>query len=131
MSIFYKSTGLVLVVLFLSLTIEKREKDFASLLTMTGCCALAVMAMTYMRPVLDLLWKINAAARLQDGVLGILLKATGIGLVTEISGTICTDSGNGALAKVLRILASVLIFNLMIPLMESLLSFIQEMLYNI
>ncbi len=131
MNVFLKSTGLALVTLILGLSIEKKEKDYASLLSLTACCILAATALTYLEPVWTLLWKMDAAAGLQDGILEVLLKASGIGLVTELAGMICADSGNGSLAKVLRILGGTVILNLSLPIMETLYSFIQEMLGSI
>ena len=66
--------------------------------------------------------------QLESDTLTILLKAVGIGLVTEVTCLICTDAGNAALGKTLQFLSCAVILWLSIPLLNELLELIDNIL---
>ena len=128
MELFWKTAAAVLLALVLVPTLEKTEKDFSVLLTMAVCAMAAMAAISYLKPVLDLLWQLRDLGDLAGQTLEILLKAVGIGMVAEIAGMICRDAGNGSMGKTMQILASAVILYLSIPLLKGILSLIQEIL---
>ena len=87
-----------------------------------------VTAISYLEPVLDLLWELESMANVQGGMMEILMKAVGIGLVVEIAGMICTDSGNSSLGKTIQTMGTVVILYLSIPLFRGFLTLVQEIL---
>ena len=125
---FWKASAAVLLTVVLILALGKREKDISVLLTMAVCCMVTAVAMSYLEPVLDLLWEVEAMANVQDGMMEILMKAVGIGLVVEIAGMICSDAGNSSLGKTIQMLGTVVILSLSIPLFRGFLTLIQEIL---
>jgi stage III sporulation protein AD len=60
--------------------------------------------------------------------LGIMLKAVGIGLVVEMGALICTDAGNAALGKTLQLLGAAAVLWLSIPLADSLMELLEQIL---
>lgn len=128
MDMFWKAAAAVLLALVLGLALGKQEKDIGVLLTLAVCCMVAMTALSYLEPVLDFLRELEALGDLQEDMLGILLKAVGIGLVSEIAGMVCTDAGNGSLGKQLQLLGSAAILYLSIPIFNALLTLIQEIL---
>lgn len=128
MSVFWKTLGLAMMALILALVAGKREKDFGILVTLAACCGLAFSAAEYLAPVLDFFRELEDAAGLSPDMLGVLLKALGIGLVTEIGGAVCTDGGNSSLAKQLQILGNAAIAYLSLPIFSGLLALIREIL---
>lgn len=128
MDTFWKAAAAVLLAVVLVPAVAKTEKDISMLLTMAVCCLVAAAALSYLEPVLDLLWELKALGDLSGEMLGILMKAVGIGLVAEIAGMICADAGNGSLGKTLQILASAAILYLSIPLFQTFLTLVQEIL---
>lgn len=128
MDTFWKAAAAVLLAVVLVPAVAKTEKDISVLLTMAVCCLVAAAAFSYLEPVLDLLWQLKAIGDLSGEMLGVLMKAVGIGLVAEIAGMICADAGNGSLGKTLQILASAAILYLSIPLFQAFLTLVQEIL---
>lgn len=128
MDTFWKAAAAVLLAVVLVPAVAKTEKDISVLLTMAVCCLVAAAALSYLEPVLDLLWELKALGDLSGEMLGVLMKAVGIGLVAEIAGMICADAGNGSLGKTLQILASAAILYLSIPLFQAFLTLVQEIL---
>ena len=115
MSLFWKAAAAVLLAVVLGLSLGK-QKDIGVLLTMAVCCMVTMIAISYLEPVLDFLRELETLGDLQGDMLGILLKAVGIGLVSEIAGLVCTDAGNGSLGKTLQMLGSAV---MMVSLLQS------------
>lgn len=128
MGYFWKSTAAVLMAVILSLALEKHGKDFSVILTLAVCGMAASAAFLYLEPVLDFLWELEAMADLREDMLGILLKAVGIGLVAELASVICSDGGNASLGKQMQLLGSAAILYISLPVFRSLLQLIQRIL---
>lgn len=126
MDLFLRSCGAVLVAVVLVITLGK--KDISLVLTMMVCCLVAGVAFYYLDPVLELIHQIEQDGNLNGQMIGVLLKAVGIGLITEIAVLVCNDSGNASMGKSLQILGSCVILWLSIPLFTSLLEIIQQIL---
>lgn len=125
---FIKIIGGVLIAVFLGLALNRQGKDISLLLSIGVCCMVLTAAMAFLEPVLEFALTLRDTCGLDSGMLKILLKAVGVGLVAEITGLICADSGNGALGKAVQILATVLILWLSIPLMTQFLELVQTIL---
>lgn len=128
MDSFWKATAAILISMILGLTVGKQEPDIGTLLTMAVCCMVLTIALSYLKPVLDFLYRLEDLGALPSEIFAILLKAVGIGLVTEITERICADAGSGALGNAMRMLGVVVILSLSVPIFESFLSLLQEIL---
>lgn len=105
-----------------------RSSQIGILLGLTACVMVAGAAAAYLEPVTALLDALQETGTLDGDMIAILLKAVGIGLVTEIASMICTDSGNASLGKTFQLLGTAVILWLSIPLFTGLLELIQEIL---
>ena len=114
--------------LILIMTLSKQEKDMALVLTMAVCCGVCVAALRFLEPVIAFLMGLEDLAALQGGMLGILLKITLIGLVGEICGLLCQDSGCASLGKAMQFLSTALILSQSLPVFEAMLELIQMIL---
>lgn len=128
MDIFVKSAAGVLIALVLYLVLARQAKDFSLLLTVAVCCMVASAAVAYLEPVIQFFEKLQLLGQLDPELLGIVLKAVGIGLLAEITGLICVDAGNAALGKTLQILASAVILWMSVPLFTGLIELVEEIL---
>ena len=128
MTLFWKAAGAALITVVLGLALGKQEKDISTMLTMAVCCMVAVAAFTYLEPVLDFLRELEVLGDLQADMLGVLLKALGIGLVAEVASMVCADAGNSSLGKTLQMLGSAAILYLSLPVFRSMLELIREIL---
>ena len=126
MALYLKCAGAALVGVVLVLTLGRKEMGLV--LTAAVCAMIALAAAEYLEPVLDLLCRLEELGQLDSAMVGILLKCVGIGLVTEIAGMVCADSGNGSMAKALQLLGTAAVLWLAVPLFDGLLTLIQEIL---
>ena len=128
MTAFWQGAAAVLLAVVLGLALGKQGKEASLLLTLAVCCMVSCLAMTYLNPVVDFIQRLQEVAQLDGGMLEILLKAVGIGMIGEISSLICADSGNAALGKALQLLSAAVILWLSIPLLSQLLELLQDIL---
>ena len=131
MEYFGKACALALIAMILYQILAKKEKDIASVLTVAACCIITVGALSYLEPVMELLQNLQQLGNFDMQFVGILLKATGIGLLAEISALLCSDLGNAALGKTLQIASTAVILWLALPLFTELLSMLTGIMEGI
>lgn len=128
---FLQALAMALLAVILALTLGKQGQDMAALLSIAACCMAVVIAVNYLKPVMDFLRRLEALGNLNGGLVGILFKAVGIGVVSEIASMVCADAGNASLGKALQILASSVILWLSIPIFTTLIELIQKIMGEI
>ena len=128
MDMFVKVAAAVLITIVLGLTLASRGKDISVLLTIAVCCMVTAAAVTYLSPVVDFFDRLQSIGQLDPEMLAILLKAVGIGLLSEITCLVCADAGNAALGKTLQIFAAAVILWISIPLLTGLIDLVEEIL---
>lgn len=128
MDTFFRVVGGVLIAVVLGVTLSRQSQDITLVLSVGVCCMVAAVAATFLTPVMDLIHRLQQLAQLDEQALSTVLKIVGIGLVGEIAAMVCTDAGNSALGKAVQIAASAAVLWLSVPLMESLLALIREVL---
>ena len=128
MEFYLQGVAAVLLAAVLGLTLANRSKEYGIMLTIAVCCMVLILALFYLDPVLAFLQELEALAGLDQGILPILLKVTGIGLVGEIAALVCSDSGNSSLGKAMQILGNSVILFLSLPILEAFLTVIQEIM---
>jgi stage III sporulation protein AD len=128
---FYQAAAGIMAALIMWIILSKQGKEYALILSLGACCLVLIAAFRFLDPVLDLLKRLQELGNLQPEWLNVMLKAVAIGLVVEMGALICSDAGNSALAKTLQILGAIVILWLSIPLMNSLISLLQQILGDI
>ena len=127
-ALFWKTTAGVLVAVILILALGKQEKDLAMMLGMAVCVMAAAAALAILEPVLDFLYRLSELAGIHSDLTETLIKITGIGMVSELARMICADSGNTALAQGMHLMGTAMILLLSLPVLESLLDLMQQIL---
>ena len=128
MNEFLKAAACILTGLILWLCLGKYSKDMSVLLTLAICAMVLIGAFAILEPVMDFFNKLQTIADLDNALIGVVLKALGIGLLGEVCALICKDAGNESLGKTLQIFATVTILWLSIPVFEKLLTLLDEIL---
>lgn len=128
MSIFVKASALALIVSVLYQMVSGRNKEIGTLLLVLGSCVILITAVSYIEQVFAFIRKLQTLGKLNNEMLEILLKSVGIGLLAEISVLVCNDMGNTSMGKTLQILATAAILWLSLPMLNSLLDLIGNLL---
>ena len=125
MEIYWKALGGLLIALVLGLILGK---DMTVMLSLAVCAMGTVVAVHYLQPVLSMLKQMEKAADFQGESFQILMKILGISMVSEIAGMICADAGSGSMGKIIKILTSAVILWIALPVFQSVLSVLQQIL---
>lgn len=128
MTSFWQSIAAVLLAVVVGITLSKQGKDSQLLLTLTVCCMVSAVAVTYLSPVVSFVHQLETVSHLDSELIEILLKSVGIALIGEIAGLLCTDSGNSALGKAVQLLSTAVILWLSVPLLQKFLELLQDIL---
>lgn len=128
MDIFIKASSLALIVSVLYQMVSGRSKEIGTLLLILGSCVVLITAVSYIEPVFGFIRKLQSLGNLNNEMLEILLKSAGIGLLAEISILVCNDMGNASMGKTLQILATAVILWLSLPMLNSLLDLLGNLL---
>ena len=120
-----------LIGLILVLVVGRQSRDLGMLLSLAVCVLLALGAMEFLEPVMELLNELKRLGELDGGAVGILLRCAGISLVSEVAGLLCADAGEGALGKALQICSNAAILWLSLPLLRQVLTMLGEVLAKI
>lgn len=131
MDLFLKTAAAALITAILTLVLNKQAKDFSLLLTMAGCAMAGMIVLHFLDPVLEFVGTLQQLGDLNGDMLQILLKAVGVGLLSEITAMICKDAGNESLGKTLQLLGAGVILWLSVPIFQMLLELMQKILGGI
>jgi len=127
MDLFLKACAGVLMTVFLTF-IAGREKVMSTLLSLAACSMVCLIAMEYLNPVMDFIGTLETVGGLDGNLLQVLLKVTGIGMITEIAGLVCSDSGNASMGKTIQLLGTVVILWLSLPVLTAFMELLQAIL---
>ena len=116
----------VVTVVFAAL-LKRNSGELAILLTIGACVLMGVLIVRMTEPVLTFLGKLRNLAGLDTELMTPLLKTVGIGLLTQLAASVCTDAGESAIAKLTELCGCVLAIYLALPLLEAVIDLIQSM----
>lgn len=128
METFWKAIAVIILTVILGVTLGKTEKDISVVLSVTACSIIMIIAMQYLEEVIAFLWQLSSKESEQIPSIKIILKITGVALVTELTTLISSDAGNSALGKAVELLGNAAILNLALPLLETFLTILQELM---
>ena len=128
MEAFWKAAAIVILTIILGLTLDKTQKDISIVLTVTACGVVMMIAMQYLSEVIRFIRDLCDKCGDQNLLVDMLLKISGVALVTELTGMISADAGKTSLGTAIQILGTSVILSLSIPIFESFLVIIQEIL---
>lgn len=118
----------VIVALFLSIVLAKKDGNFSVAINVIVSCTALTVAGSYLAPVLNYIHELEQLANIDTQYIDILLKSVGIGLLTEITAMICSDAGNSSMGKSLQVLAAIVVIHMALPLFTSFIQIVEEIL---
>lgn len=128
MSIYLRLIGGILIAAILTMVLMKQEKDIALLLSLAVCAITMISLSVYLEEILALVWELSDNGGLEGSWIRMILKIVGIGLLSQVSSSICTDAGNRSLGQTIQIVTNIVILWLCLPLLEQLLTLLRTVL---
>ena len=123
-----KIIGIGLVALVIVILLKQYKPEYAIYVSIIAGVLILVLAMEKFSGIINLLKSISNKTYINKQFLGILLKITGIAIITEFAVSICSDAGEKAIASKIEIRSKVIIVAMSIPIISSLLELFIEIL---
>lgn len=128
---FIKAIGLCLTAAFLCIALSGQAKQYAAFIVLAVLGIVGVLSLSYIEPVISFFKTLQAKSGWNAELMEVLLKAVGIGILSDIAVLICNDSGQASFGKVIGMLASAVMLWLSLPLFSSLLELVGNILNGI
>ncbi len=116
-----KIIGVGFIAVIIIIILKQYKPEFAVYVSIATGVIILLMLVGQISGILDLLRDISSKTSINSGFLKILIKITGIAILTEFAVSICKDSGESAIASKVDIGGKVIIVALSMPIVQSLL----------
>jgi len=123
-----KIIGVGLTALVIIIIIKQYKPEFAIYASLIAGAIILFMIMDKLAGVINLLTSLTTKASVNTEFIKILLKITGISILTEFAVSVCKDSGETAIASKIDLGGKIIIITMSIPIISSLLELILKIL---
>lgn len=123
-----KIIGIGLVALIIIIIIKQYKPEFAIYVSIIAGIIILYMILGEFKNIISLLQTITTKSGINNQFLSLLLKITGIALLTEFAISICKDAGESAIANKIEIGSKVIVISMSIPIISGLLEVILKLL---
>lgn len=123
-----KIIGIGLTALIIVIILKQYKPEFALYVSILAGAFILMLSLSQISGVINLLKSLASKANINSEFLGIILKITGIAILTEFAVSICKDSGESAIANKIDIGGKVMIITISIPIISSLLETILKVI---
>ena len=123
-----KILGIGIIALVIVVILKQYKPEYAIYVSIIAGILILFMAVEKLSGIINLLQAISDKTYINKEFLGIILKITGIAIITEFAVSICADAGERAIATKIEMGSKVIIIAMSIPIISSLLELIIEIL---
>ena len=123
-----KIIGVGLTALIVIIILKQYKPEFALYVSIIAGVFILLISFSQISGIVSLLKSISSRANINSEFLEIILKITGIAILTEFAVSICQDSGESAIANKIDIGGKIMIITMSIPIISSLLEIILKVL---
>lgn len=127
MSEVIKIIGIGMIALIIIIVIKQYRPEFAIYISIIAGILILSISLQKMGEIVTLIQSVSEKAGINGKFISILLKITGIAILTEFAVSVCKDSGESAIASKIEMGGKVIIISMSIPIISSLL----ELMINI
>lgn len=123
-----KIVGIGLISLVIITIVKQYKSEFAIYVSLIAGALILMMAFEKLQGVISLLNKFANNSSINGSFITLLLKITGIAILTEFAVSVCKDSGEGAIANKVDIGGKIMIIAVSIPIISGLLETVVRVL---
>ena len=127
MSEVVKIIGIGMISLIIIIVVKQYRPEFAVYISIMSGILILLISLQKMGNIIRLIQGISEEAGINGKFLSIILKITGIAILTEFAVSVCKDSGETSIANKIELGSKVIVISMSIPIITSLL----ELMLNI
>lgn len=121
-----KVIGIGFIALIISIITKQYKPEFSIYISIMAGVIIIFLVIDKMTGIINLLTNLSKKAGINAEYLSILLKITGISILTEFAVSICQDAGENAIAKKMDFGGKIIIISISIPIISALLEVIMK-----
>ena len=123
-----KIIGVGLVALIIIVILKQYRPEFAMYVSLSAGVIIFALIFTKLSGIIEILKNLSSKASMNNQFITLLIKITGIAILTEFAVSVCKDTGETAIANKVDLGGKVIIMSMSIPIMCSLLETIVQIL---
>lgn len=116
------------IAVMLAIIFKKGKEEYSLYLSIAACALILLWGINKLEVILDGIGQLQGYIKLNQTYIGILIKIIGITYVTEISASLCKDSGYQAVAEQIELVGKLAILAISMPIMLAILETINGLL---
>jgi len=120
--------ALGIVAMMLATLFKKGKEEYSIYISLAACFLILLWGISKLQVILDAINKLQGYINLNKSYIGILIKIIGITYITEISSSLCKDSGYQAISDQIEIVGKLTILAISMPIILSILETINRFL---
>ncbi len=123
-----KIVGVGITSLIIIIILKQYKPEFTIYASLIGGAVIIMMSVSKLAGIVSILANLSNKIGLESEFLKIILKITGIAMLTEFAVSICKDSGETAIANKIDLGGKIIIVSISIPIITALLELILKIL---
>lgn len=123
-----KIIGIGLISLIIIIIIKQYKPEFSIYISIIVGILIIALSLDKLTGIINILTTLSNKTGINSQYLGILLKITGIAILTEFAVSICNDAGESAIATKIDLGGKIIIISISIPIIVALLELIVKIL---
>lgn len=121
-----KIIGVGLITLIITIILKEYRKEFAIFSVLIGGAFVLYLSLDTLTGVIDFIKRLSDSCNTQ--FISVLLKITGISILTEYAVSICKDSGESSIANKIDLAGKVIVISISIPVISTALESLTKLL---
>ena len=123
-----KIIGIAFIAVIIIVILKQYRPEFAIYASILAGVLILSLASDTLSGIIDMIQSISSKTNINNDFLIILIKITGIAILTEFAVSICKDAGETAIASKVDVGVKILIISLSIPIINALIDTIVKIL---
>lgn len=123
-----KIIGVGLIAVIILVIIKQYKPEFSMYVSIIAGAIIIFMVLDKITGIITLLTNLSKKTGMNAEYLGILLKITGIAILTEFAVSICKDSGENAIAGKVDFGGKIIVISMSIPIISALMEIILKII---
>jgi stage III sporulation protein AD len=114
--------------IILAIMFKKGKEEYSLYISLAACALILLWGLGKLEVILDAIEQLQGYIKMNKAYVGILIKIIGITYITEISASLCKDSGYQAIGDQIELVGKLTILAISMPIMLALLETINSFL---
>lgn len=123
-----KIIGIGFLTLIITIILKENKKEYAMYSVLIGGAIIILYSMGIIKTIVDFAKSLSVNLKYNNMFITLILKITGIAILTEYAVSICKDSGENAIANKIDFASKIIVISLSIPIISTTLESLTKLL---